>query len=102
MTIAGLYEVGNLFGRLCIDDAAETWRAARRGTNHAAIVTDDADLKPAQSRMTRNHLFGVVCLKLVQVSAVQKTTQNFAHVVRLAMIFRKDVVDVPRGARRFH
>src|ERR1043165_237707 len=102
MTIAGLDEVGDLFGRLCVNDAAEAWRAARFWTNHAAIVTDDADLYAAQSGMTRYHLFGIVCLKLFQVSAVQKTREDFAHVVRLAMIFRKDIVDVPRGACRFH
>ena len=47
MTIAGLYEVGDLFGRFCVNDAAEFWWATTGRANHPAIVSDDADVYAA-------------------------------------------------------
>src|SRR5437870_1801060 len=73
MTIAGLYKVGDLFGRFCVNDTTEFWWAAAGCANHAAIVGDDADLYAAYARVTADHLFGVVGLKLVEISAVKKT-----------------------------
>src|SRR5215208_3740631 len=102
MTIAGLYEVGCLFGGIAVDEAAEFRRAARRTANHPAIVSDDAHLNAADAGMSTNQFSGVISLKLVEVSTVEQTIEHGAHVVRLAMVFRQDVVKVPRGACRFH
>ena len=75
-SVAGFDEVGHLLGRLCIDDAAETWRTAAGRANHAAIVGNHSDLNAANTRVARDHLLRVVCLKLVEMSVIEQAVQQ--------------------------
>src|SRR5207237_6539078 len=47
-----------------------------------------------------NHLGRVISLELVEATAVEETGNERVHVVRLAMIIGKDVVNVGRRTRR--
>src|SRR6266404_7410814 len=92
MPVASLNEVRNFLSRVGIDDTAKFWRAAGCVAKHAAVVGNHADLNSPYARMTRNDLFSKVCLELVQLSFVQHTVKQRAHIVRLAMILRNDVI----------
>src|SRR5258706_8865720 len=84
--IAGFDEVRHLLCRFCIYDAAETWWAARRWSNHAAVVRNHADLDAANARMSRNHFLRVVSLEFIEMSFVQQTLEQMPCVVRLLVI----------------
>src|SRR5258707_13905979 len=92
MPVASLNEVRNFLSRVGIDDTAKFWRAAGWVAKHAAVVGNHADLNSPYARMTCNDLFSKVCLELIQMSFVQHTVKQRAHIVRLAMILRNDVI----------
>src|SRR5258706_5959020 len=98
MAAASLDEVGNFFSRVGIDDTAKFWRAAGRVAKHSPVVGNHADLDPAYASMTGNDLVGVIRLELIQMSFVEHTIQQLAHVVGLAMIFRNNVIDLFQGS----
>src|SRR5260370_5508027 len=86
-------EVSDLLSRFGVDDTAKFWRAARRIAKHAAVIGNHSDLYAAYARVPGNDLFGIVRLKLVQMSFVEQTIQKLAHAVRLTMIFGNDVIE---------
>src|SRR5712671_3043083 len=92
MPVASLNEVRNFLSRVGINDTAKFWRAAGRVAKHAAVVGNHAHLNSPYARMTCNDLFSKVCLELIQLSFVQHTVKQRAHIVRLAMILRNDVI----------
>src|SRR3981081_1060395 len=94
MAAASFDEVRNFLSRVGIDDTAKFWRAAGRVAKHTAAVGNHADLNSAYARMTGNYLFSIICLELIQMSFVQHAVKQLTHVVRLAMVFRNDVVDL--------
>src|SRR5258706_4557191 len=96
--IAGFDEVRHLLCRFCIYDAAETWWAARRWSNHAAVVRNHADLDAANARMSRNHFLRVVSLEFIEMSFVQQTLEQMPCVVRLLVIGGGDVLKPISGA----
>src|SRR5205085_9685951 len=91
LPIAHVNEVSGLLSRLCVDDAAELGRPLWQA-HEAATVSDDADLYAAYARVAGDHLFGIVGLKLVQVPFVKNARKHSACIVRLAMIFRDEIV----------
>src|SRR5258706_14010756 len=99
--IAGFDEVRHLLCRFCIYDAAETWWAARRWSNHAAVVRNHADLDAANARMSRNHFLRVVSLEFIEMSFVQQTLEQMPCVVRLLVIGGDDLVKSINGAGWF-
>ena len=63
------------------------WPGAASGrSKHPARVSNHADLDATNPGMTGDDLFGIVCLKLVQMAFIKQTIKNRAHVVRLAVI----------------
>src|SRR5580765_667356 len=94
MTIASLNKVSDLLGRFSVNDSAKLRRAARGIAKHAPRVCDHAHLNSAETRMTGDDLFRIVGLKLVKMPVINQTVQQLAHVVRLAMILGKDLVDI--------
>src|SRR6266853_3161321 len=98
MPVASLNEVRKFLSRVGIDDTAKFWRAAGRVAKHAAVVGNHADLNSHYARMTRNDLFSIICLELIQISFIQHAVKQLPHIVRLAMIFRNDVIDLFQGS----
>src|SRR5258708_34839127 len=93
MPAASLDEIRNFLSRVGIDDTAKFWRAAGRVAKHPPIVGNHADLDSTYAGMTGNDLFGVIRLEFIQISFIEHTIQQLAHVVGLAEIFRNDVID---------
>jgi hypothetical protein len=102
VTVAGIDKVRDFLGRLCVNDAAETRRAASRNANHAAVVRDHANLNSANARVACDHLPGVISLKLIEMTPIQKTAQQLSHIVWLPVILRNDVVKRFDCERGFH
>ncbi len=98
---AGLDEIGDLLRRLGVDDPAKPRWLAARHSHHAAMICNHSDLNPANARVARDHFFGVVSLKLIEVTVVEQTFQQLSHVVRLSMIFRNDLVELFAGTQGF-
>ncbi len=71
MTVAGLNEVSNFFGRLCVDNPAKARWLATRHADHATMICDHADLNTADPCVARDHLFCIVSLKLVEMTIVE-------------------------------
>ena len=65
------------------------------------MIGDHADLNAANTRVARDHLFRVVGLKLVEMTIVEQTLEQFSNVVRLSVIFRNDVVQLLERTQRF-
>src|ERR1041385_9498175 len=100
MTIAGLDEVRHLLRRLGVDDPAKSRRLSARHTHHATMVRNHADLNTANTRVAREHLFRIIRLKLVEMSAIKQTSQQLSHVIRLTMIFGNEIVEFLSRSRR--
>src|SRR6266705_482115 len=98
VTVTSLDEVSHLLSRLGIDDSTKSRRATCRIAKHAARIRNHADLNPANGRMAGNDLFRIVGLKLVKMTLIKQAVQNVAHVIRLAMIFGNNFVDLFRAA----
>ena len=96
VTITSVDEVSDLLSRFRVDDPTELWRPARRIAKHAARIGNHANLNAVDTRMAGDDFFRVVGLKLIEMSIVEKAIEQRTHVVWLAVIFRKDVVDVIR------
>ena len=47
--------------------------------------------------MAGDDLFRIVGLKLVKMTLIEKEIQNVAHVIRLAMIFGNNLIDLFGG-----
>ncbi len=93
MAITGLDEVRDLLRRLGINDASKPRRLSARHTHHAAMVGDHSNLDTANARMTGDHLLRIVSLKLIEMTFVKQTLQQFSYVVGLTMIFRNEIVE---------
>src|SRR6266705_1745966 len=98
MTVTSLDEVSHLLSRLGIDDSTKSRRPTGRIAKHAACIGNHADLNSANARVAGANLLRIVRLKLVKVSLIKQAVQNVAHVIRLAMIFGNNFVDLFRGA----
>ena len=96
VTITSVDEVSDLLSRFRVNDPTELWRPARGIAKHAARIRNHAYLKAVDTRMAGDDFFRVVGLKLIEMSIVEKAIEQRAHVVGLAVIFRKDRVDVVR------
>ena len=51
--------------------------------------------------MTRNDLFRIVRLKLIEMSFIEQAIEKLAYFIRLAMIFRKNFVDFVSWSARW-
>src|ERR1051325_5707511 len=97
MAITGLDEVSHLFSRVRINDAAELWRSPGRPAQQAALISDDANRDAFDVGISRNHLFRIIGLKLIQLAAVDQASQHISHIIGEAMVSRNDVVDICQG-----
>src|SRR6266568_4584747 len=97
MSVTSLDEVSHLLSRLGIDDSPKSRRAAGRIAKHAARIRNHADLNPANARMAGDDLFRIIGLKLVKMTLIEQAIQNVAHVIRLAMIFGNNFIDLFGG-----
>src|SRR5207244_11199718 len=96
MTITSVDEISDLFSGFCVDDSTKLWRASRPVAKHSACVGNYTHLNAAHSGMTGDNLFRVIGMELIQVPTIQQTIQHVTHVVRLAVIFWHDFVDIFR------
>src|SRR5436190_15026240 len=87
MTIAGFDEVSDLLSRFGVDDTAKSRRATAGRFHHSSMISNDTDLYSANAGVPGDDFLRIVRLELVQMSFVENTVQQVAHVVGLAMIF---------------
>jgi hypothetical protein len=99
MTIAGVDEVSDFLCRFGVNDTAKARRPATGGANHAPIVSDHANRNAANARVPGDHLFGIVRLKFIEPARIEQAVEHVTHLVRLAMIFGKDLVETFRWSR---
>src|SRR5258708_35194675 len=93
MTATSLKKGSDFPSRFGIDNPAKFGRAPRRVTKHAPIVGNHSDLQATYASVAGYDLFRIVRLELIQMSFIEQTIQELAHVVRLPMIFGNDFVE---------
>src|SRR5262249_52878450 len=72
MPVAGLDEVSDLLSGFRIDDPTEARRFSGHA-HHASMIRNYANLNSADTTVTRDHLFRVVSLKLIEMTIVEQT-----------------------------
>ncbi len=102
VAVQRLDEEGHLLRAVRVHDPAELGPAAVRVLEHPARVGDDAHGDPGHAPGAADHLRRVVRLELVEVAPVQDAAQHLAHLVRLPVVRRQQVVQLRLGARRGH
>src|SRR5258708_33232568 len=98
MAIAGFDEVGNLLGRLSVDNATKSWRFAAGHANHPSMIGNHAYLYSADACMTGDHFLCIVSLKLVEMAIINQTLKQLSHIIGLCTVFRNVPVEYRSGA----
>src|SRR6266567_4560392 len=75
MSSASFNEIRDLLCGLGIDNAAKPRRSTTGLANHPAMVGNYCNLNTANTRMSCDHLFCIVRLKLIEMTVVEQTLQ---------------------------
>jgi len=91
---AGVNEISDFLGRFGVDNPTKFRGAAHRIAEHTACVGNDAYLNSADAGVAGNDLFRVISLEFIQVAIIEDTFKQLPRVVRLAMIFGKNFINL--------
>ena len=72
MPATGFYKVRDLFSGFSINDSTESRRPTCRVAKHSARIGDHSDLHPTHARMAGDNFAGIVRLKFVEMTVVEK------------------------------
>src|SRR6185436_11994183 len=81
VTATGFYKVRDLFSGFSINDSTESRRPTDRIAKHSPGIGDHSDLHPTHARMAGDNFAGIVRLKFIEMTGVENTVEQLAHII---------------------